>query len=310
MVTKIKIGKNIPLQFGANNNPNNYNFNYTSFINYPEPHVHITNSFDGIDGFLYNQTEVFKNIDKVKFDTYWFSYLQVDDIRTFTVNLPARQGTNVSGGKKGGSWWQPNSGANEILLFNHGRQDVPAFLATSTGGSVLSNSVVTYADSIRIITLTANSVGVFLKENYIALSTVIPAQTISGSVAVLNASLQGGPTGFYTASNYGMYVNSTRAIFGFGKFDSNYNYLYADPNGFKMYRGSGLYSRVAFRPKYYSDGVNINTSQSSWNNSIQVLENSVALFTADNVVSGLTPSWSELIPRNQVTGNTTSVNIP
>ena len=294
-ITKIKIGQTVPLE------PSTQNFSF--LVNYPSPHVHITNTPDGIDYFLQNADNLLANISKVQFDSFWFDYLRIDQAIPFSITLDSYVGTFTSGGKKGSDYWTPSSGTTSHNIGAHGRGDVPAFFATGNG-NILSTALYGYGgNSLRTLTLTADGSNVFLKQSYIAVQTQIPSMTLSGVVYILKSSLTSG-SGEYTPSIYGLYVSPTRAILGQGKFDSDYNYLYVDPAGFKMSKTSSLRAQYGFRL-----GLGGYTNYSSWNNSFSVLQDGNVIYNVNNI-NQAAPQLYELIPPQFVTGATLGVSVP
>lgn len=291
-ITKIKVGRTVPLE--GDNPLIKYSLNFGS------PHMIISKSVDGKDlNIFQTNSQVLTNSDKIVFDSYHFDYLRIDQAIAFSINLPSRVGTYTDGGKKGSSYWTPVAGATTYFLGLHGRADVPAIFATGNG-NILSSALYGYGNSLRTITIYATSSGIYLKESYIAVQTEIPASTLNGVVYVLKSSLTSS-TGNYTPSIYGLYTNSARTIFGQGKFDSDYNYVYTDPSGFKLTRQSSFRTKYGFRlgnPGYTS----------SWNNSFSVMQDGAAVYNVNNITIA-NNDMIDLVPETS-TGSTMGISVP
>lgn len=296
-VIKIKAGQTVPLEQSFQG------IHY--LVNFGSPHVHITKTPDGNDYFLQGDT-LAPNASKILFDSYWFNYLRIDQAIPFSITLGSRIGTYVDGGKKGYSYWAPVSGTTQTYIGNHGRADVPAFFAIS-GGNVLSTAILGYGASLRTLTLVSNSNAIYLKEGYIALGTTIPSVTISGVVYILKSSLTSAG-GEYTPSNYGMYVTPSRTILGQGKFDSDYNYLYADPAGFKVYRTAALRAQYGFRLGYSPYNGQPYLNYSSFNNSFSVMQDGGAIYSVNNIKVAHT--LTDTVPLQNVSGTTMGFSVP
>lgn len=292
-ITKIKIGKVVPCE-GVNSTIQ-YNLDFGS------PHMIISKSDDGLDGPIFLNTQsIIANTDKIMFDSYHFEYLRIDQTIPFTITLNNHIGTYVSGGKKSSAYWQPVSGVDTFTIASHDRADVPAIFATGNG-KVLSTAIYGYGTSLRTLTMYADASSVYLKDFYLAVETEIPSVVLSGTVYILKSSLSSGG-GSYTPSVYGLYLTPTRSIFGQGKFDSDYNYLYVNPQGSKLTRQSAFKAQYGFR--YAGAG----GSDSSWNNSFSVLEDGVVVYNVNNIVV----ANSNMIDRlpSTVVGATMGVSVP
>lgn len=300
-VVKIKIGKTVPLQYDGGS------FTYSSYINFGSPHVHITNTADGRDGFLSSSTGTANNVSKINFSSYWFTYLTINQEANFSVNLGSYIGNYDSGGKKSSGYYSPNAGVVETVLLNHNRGYVPAFIVLGSDGKVQqSASIQGYGDGLRVVTILCDETKVYLRENYVAVETTIPSMTVSGKIILLSTNLTSASS-MSTPSIYGLRVTPTRVILGQGAFDSDYNYLYVPTTGgYSSIKQNGLFLEFGFAE---SPGDRLNITL---NNAISVYSDGVRQYYINNFGAGTlhASTWNSFISLADSLGETYRVESP
>lgn len=121
-----------------------------------------------------------------------FGYLKSNTSGTYTITLPVRTSTQVSGKKKGRTVTQPSFGSAQYTLtttdYTAGGFP-PNIIAvetnlnrTITGTTVIQQPS---SDSIRYITVGADSSGIYVDEQYFAYNTQLPSITITLKIYVI-----------------------------------------------------------------------------------------------------------------------------
>lgn len=121
-----------------------------------------------------------------------FGYLKSNTAGTYTLTLPARTSTQVSGKKKGRTVTQPSYGSAQYTLTNTNYTTSgfpPNIIAvetnlnrTITGTTIIQQPA---SESIRYITVGADSTGVYVDEQYFAYNTALPSITLTLKIYVI-----------------------------------------------------------------------------------------------------------------------------
>lgn len=121
-----------------------------------------------------------------------FGYLKSNTAGTYTVTLPARTSTQVSGKKKGRTVTQPSYGSAQYTLTttNYTAGGFPPNIVaveTNLSRTITGTTVVQQPapETIRYITIGADASGIYLDEQYFAYTTALPSITLTLKVYVI-----------------------------------------------------------------------------------------------------------------------------
>jgi hypothetical protein len=121
-----------------------------------------------------------------------FGYLKSTTSGTYTVTLPVRSPTQVSGKKKGRTVTQPSYGSAQYSLTstNYTTSGFPPNIIaveTNLNRTITGTTVIQQpnGDTIRYITVGADSTGIYVDEQYFSYSASLPSITITLKVYVI-----------------------------------------------------------------------------------------------------------------------------
>lgn len=263
-------------------------------VNFGTAHVNISSSTDAY--FFANGDETLDRIDDVIFSSFHFSYLSVStySAQTGTITLPSRTAVFSGGDKKSDPIPQPYFGVAEYLITSHGKNYIPAFAAFDTTRSkpMGGTQIYSYGTSYRFISLALDGTNIYARETFGVGGTDLPSESLSFSFLIFDQGIE-------TTTSYSedpLLIQSDRVVFGSGKFDTDFNYLYSDSNSnFRINEQGGL--RNMFRTSL------------PWYCTLEVVQDE----SVDFSVTGSVPAFEPLrddFEYPSITGKTSGVSLP
>jgi len=239
-MTRFIAGANVPLIQDATTGA------FSGYVNFGSPHVHVVTENNNAY-FLQSSTNVRINIDKILFSSYWFEYLEIIQEAVASVTFLQRDPNLIvvpSGSKKDSatSYYQAYYGTTSTTLVAHNLGYEPIFTCFDDGFFLNSTYFYQTGTSFRVFQVVATSTEIQVKENYLVWQDTLPAITKSFNVQIMKGGING--ESGYTQSNYGLYTDDSRVIFGQGKFDSQRNYLYISSSGKPFIKNNGMWNEL------------------------------------------------------------------
>jgi hypothetical protein len=206
------------------------------------PHVNIVSGNQS--DFLLTSSDVYDNLDKIRFSSYWFNYLSVNTRSTLSnlITLPQRNAVIESGGKKGkDTIIRPYTGVSDYLVLQHNLNKTPAYAAWDANtGKVFSGVILLGAgNSKRILLTRSNENSIFLKEIFFVVSDNLPQISLSILVTIFNQFVE---DEFIPDPNKDpLLITAEQCIFGKGKFDTDLGYVFKqDDSPYSIINRGGL----------------------------------------------------------------------
>lgn len=267
----------------------------TGLVNFGSPHVNISRVNESY--FFQSQANTIDRIDDVSFTSYWFDYLSVSTSVTYnnSISLPSRSANYVSGSKKSSGYYQPYFGVTEYNVYSHGLGYVPVFMAFDQVNArpIGGMQIYTSGNSYRFLSLAASSTNIYLREAYGVYDTNLPAVSFSLDFLIFDQGLDQ----TFTYSGDGLYISPTRAVFGQGKFDTDYNYVYQDAgSNFRLSQQGGIINTVSTNSPYIAK--------------IEIYEDSSLIYNYAGAVNPTFATWATAFEDSSCTGTTTGVSLP
>lgn len=264
------------------------------YINFGSAHVNISKSTDSF--FFANNEQMLERIDDVIFSSYWFNYLSVStlSIQNESITLPSRTAVFSGGDKKSDPIPQPYFGIAEYYLGSHGKDYVPAFAAFDTVRNKPFGGVqaISYGTSFRLISFAMTTSRIYVRESYGVGATNLPSETLSLSFLIFDQGLE--TTTSYTDDP--LLITQNKVVFGSGKFNTDFNYVYSDPySNYRINEQGGLR--------------NMHRTSLPWYATLEIV-NDGSVVTS---VTGSTPAFAPLredFEYPSITGKTSGVALP
>jgi hypothetical protein len=233
----------------------------TIFADWFSPHVNIVSG--NRSDFFFTFEEVYQNLDKIRFSSFYFEYLTVLSLITFfgAISLPQRN-VQVQSGKKGKSTSiVPYNGVADYVIFNHNLGKTPVYAAWDliSGRAFSGVTILGSGSSKRILITSSNANTIFLREIFFVFNDALPQTSISIILAFFNAFVEERiPT---DPNKDPLLINASRCIFGKGKFDTDLGYIYKDDTSpYSIINRGGLVlegssTTMSVRLRSYNNGI-------------------------------------------------------